>query len=514
MSSKNDAEQKRLKRFLERRHPMYQSMIDHWTFLASCYEGGRDWFSKNIFRYIKEGDTEFKDRVSRAYRFNHTREVVDLVDKHLFKMEVARTEDVPDCLKQFWECSTLNKLGIKEFMRTVSNKGSIYGRPWIIVDSTKTEETTSVSEDRESGARVYAYVVTPEHVLDMSYDDEGELNWILVHEQVRDDEDPIDSTGKMIDRYRLWTRNDWTLFTAEVNGRNTTITQEGPFSHGLKCVPAIAADNVITSEMYVAPSLIDDVAYLDRAVGNYLSNLDAIIQDQTFSQLAMPAQGLTPGETGYDKVIEMGTKRVFTFDGEGGGQPFYLSPDVKQAELILSVVNKIISEIYHTVGLAGERTKDDNSQGIDNSSGVAKAYDFERVNSLLASKADSLEAIENKVAELVCAWNGVDMKEKVVSYPDNFDVRGLYDEFEIAARLSLIEAPDGMRRKQMEFVIDKLFPRLKKDLRDKMVAELKNWPPEIPDPMQQAPGSGNAKDPVKKEGRNSLANKLVSEGGK
>jgi hypothetical protein len=51
------------------------------------------------------------------------------------------------------------------------------------------------------------------------------------------------------------------------------------------------------------------------------------------------------------------------------------------------MVNKIIGEIYHSVGMAGERTKQDNAMGIDNSSGVAKAYDFERMNAMLATKA-------------------------------------------------------------------------------------------------------------------------------
>lgn len=106
------------------------------------------------------------------------------------------------------------------------------------------------------------------------------------------------------------------------------------------------------------------------------------------------------------KLIEMGTKRLFTYDGSDGAKPYYLSPDVKQADLIIQVVTKIINEIYHTVGLAGERTKQDNAVGIDNSSGVAKAYDFERVNALLAAKADSLEAIENKIVDLVCKRHG------------------------------------------------------------------------------------------------------------
>lgn len=498
----NQFEQKKLIEFLKRRHPEYTETLPHWEFLELSYEGGRLWFPDNIFRYIKEGDTEYGDRLKRAYRFNHTREVVDLVDKHLFKQEVSRAEDAPDYVNAFWDSATRNGVSIKEFMRSVSTKTSTVGRMWIVVDSMNTEDAISIADEKNGAIGVYAYMVGPKDALDMSYDESGILNWILIREQTRDDEHPIESSGNLQDRYRLWTRDEWTLFTPIKDGQKTRILVEGPIAHNLDVVPVFPADCIISNEPYVASALIDDVAYLDRAVANYLSNLDAIIQDQTFSQLAMPAQGLVPGEEGHDKVLEMGTKRVFTYDGEGGA-PFYLSPDVKQAELILQVVNKIIGEIYHTVGLAGERTKDDNSQGIDNSSGVAKAYDFERVNSLLVAKADSLELIENRIVHLVSLWHGkeIPISEKLVEYPDNFDVRGLYDEFEIAARLALIEAPKAVRREQMESLIDKLFPKIKKVLRDKMVAELKSWPV---DPPVGPDGS-----PIKKEGKNSLANKLV-----
>ncbi|MBO6507499.1 MAG: hypothetical protein JJ979_03270, partial [Roseibium sp.] len=246
---------------------------------------------------------------------------------------------------------------------------------------------------------------------------------------------------------------------------------------------------------YSSPSLINDIAYLDRAVANYLSNLDAIIQDQTFSQLAMPAQGLLPGETAYDQMKEMGTKRIFIYDGSGSGKPEYLSPDPKQAGVIIEVINKIVSEIYHTIGMAGERTKQDNAVGIDNSSGVAKAYDFERVNSLLASKAASLENAENSLVELVCLWSGEEVpKDELVKYPENFDVRSLADEFAIAEQLALIDAPDGVRREQMKQVIDKLFPRLKKELREEMEKQLEDWPPEPPEGMGIGDTSGGTPD--------------------
>jgi len=256
--------------------------------------------------------------------------------------------------------------------------------------------------------------------------------------------------------------------------------------------------------------MIADVAYLDRAVANYLSNLDAIIQDQTFSQLTMPAQAVEPGTDAYDKITEMGTKRIFLYDGSTPHQPEFISPDVKQAELILKVVNKIINEIYHSVGLAGERTKEDNALGIDNSSGVAKAYDFERVNSLLAAKADSLQMVENKLCWLVAKYHQEEkqvekQEDGLVLYPDNFDVRGLYDEFEISGRLALIEAPDEVRRTQMDTLIAKLFPQLPEDIKAKMKEELKSWPPKL---VLEAPGASGP-DVLSKTGKTKLANQLV-----
>lgn len=487
-------------KLIARRHPFYETMKTHWEFLESCYEGGRDWFTKNIFRYVKEGDNEFADRVDRAYRFNHTREVVDLVGKYLFRKAATRSESAPEPVKRFWERATRKGESIDEFMREVSRRASIFGRVAVVVDSDIDGGVVSVADEKQSSQQVYAYIVSPMQVLDYSYDDAGNLRWVLIEELVRDDADPLSSDGKIKSQYRLWTQTDWSLFQVTgTRGRKTTVEKVGGGEHNLDMVPVVLVDDSTGGEKWRAKSMIDDIAYLDRATANYLSNLDAIIQDQTFSQLAMPAQGVLPGTDEYTQLVDMGTKRVFLFDGEGG-QPFFLSPDVKQAQLILEVINKIISEIYHSVGLAGERTKQDNSVGIDNSSGVAKAYDFERVNALLASKADSLELAENAINKIAAKWLGIDEAEgkDLVSYPDDFDTRGLADELDLSAKLQLISAPDGVRREQMRSVIEKLFPQLKDDLRKRLEGELEDWPV---DPMALAAEGA----PVAKAGKSNLA---------
>jgi len=471
---------KLLKKFIERRHPEYEGKIAHWKFLTSCYAGGRDWFADNIFQYLKEGEKEFGDRVDRAFRFNHSREVVDLVSKYLFKARVERAEaNASDAVIEFWKHATLGGANIAQYARQISDKSSIYGRIWVVVDSSKSSESTSKADEKKDAGSIYSYIVSPQNALDMAFDERGELLWILIHEEVRDDEDPIASSGEIESRYRLWTREEWRLYKAEKEGRKTVVKEVESGIHDLGVVPVFSVDHITTDESpYSAPSLIGDIAYLDRAVANYLSNLDAIIQDQTFSQLAMPAQGVLPGDKEYDQLLTMGTKRVFLFDGEDGAKPFYLSPDPRQAELIIVAIKQIINEIYHSVGMAGERTKQDNAVGIDNSSGVAKAYDFERVNALLTSKAGALLNAENRLVELVNLWAGDENKtdEDIVEYPETFDTRGLYDEFEIASRLSLIGAPNIMRRQQMEQVVDKLFPKLAQDIKRKMLDELKEWP--------------------------------------
>ena len=159
-TSSTEATQKKLKKFLERRHPEYDRALPHWQFLEACYEGGRAWFPGNIFRYIKEGDKEYKDRLDRAYRFNHTREVVDLVDKYLFKMDPSRAvDDAPPSVKNFWKKATLNGLKIKDFMRRISRMSSTFGRVWVVVDNTGGEagKILSKAEERASGIRTYAY---------------------------------------------------------------------------------------------------------------------------------------------------------------------------------------------------------------------------------------------------------------------------------------------------------------------------------------------------------------------
>lgn len=471
------------------RHPEYENTLAHWEFCDETYRGGREWFEKHLMTYQKEGPKEFADRKKRASRFNHTREAVELVQKYLFKAPAKRdTQGAPESVAKFWQRSMRNGLGIDQLVRIGSTRNSVLGRVAVVVDNNlraKVGDTdvVSVADAEESGYSIYAYVVQPQDIMDYAFDDDGDgqLLWIRLREFTRDDKDPFKSNGTTWERQRLWTRDGWYLFERPRDkkgmpkkGEAELITQG---EHNLGRVPVYLFDHSVSDKKYAPPSLIDDIAYLDRQQANYMSNLDAIIQDQTFSQLAIPAQALGGDQTqAKENIVEMGTKRLFTYDGSGPGKPEYLSPDPKQAGVIHDTISKIINEIYHTIGLAGERTKQDNSVGIDNSSGVAKAYDFERVNSLLLSKAKQCEVFENWLVSIVCDWAGeTQPEEQLVTYPETFDVAGLADEMVIAEALSKIGAPMDLRKEHMLIILEKMFPQVTKERYAELKKSIEAW---------------------------------------
>ena len=81
--------------------------------------------------------------------------------------------------------------------------------------------------------------------------------------------------------------------------------------------------------------------------------------------------------------------------------------------------------------------------------------------------------------KLVTAWMGDKLPEddELVSYPESFDIRGLTDEFSVAQNLQLLQAPDSVRRYQMEILIDKIFPNLSKEKMQEIEKDLLQFPP-------------------------------------
>lgn len=429
------------KLWLDVTHPKYADLCAHWCFARLSYDGGPAYHEPNLIRYRLEDAEDFKARVQRAARYNFTRQVVDLINGHLFKVPPTRkTDRAPEAVQRFWAESTRDGDGIDGFAREAAKWASVYGRCYAVVDVPAPEaEPETEYERQEQGLEPYVYLVPPDDVLDLAHGPDGDLLWIKVRERFRDDASPQTAADGYTERFRLWERGRWSLWEKVKDGQGreaAALIAEGvvPFDE----IPVVCIEHEDGDE-YASPGLVDDTVYLDRDVFNLCSELTETLNSQTFGQLVMPSDGFPPDLTASQlgAYLAMGKKRVFVYDSGASAPPAYIQPDASQGRLILETIQDRISQIYRSVNLAGEVGGREGQSSA--ASGVNMAYQFAKLEGMLATMAAEMQTAEREILEMVGKWSGLDeLPEDLVVYPREFDVVSLKQALEDALSVEAV----------------------------------------------------------------------------
>lgn len=436
---------------ISNRHPQYSEKLEDWRFFKQSYIGGRQYISDNLRKYFKEGDKEFADRKSRAIRENHTKRVVELINTYLFKQDATR-KTTNTLAQSFLDNFDGKKKSASVFMKNASIWASVYGRVYIIIDRKENDDNGKTGTQADNiNAKYYCYLIFPEDVLDIAFDDEtGAISWVLVRERFRDAESPYSAKSYTEERYRLWEREKWTLFDKAGNS-----VEEG--ETGLDVVPIVYLDNEELDE-YSGESMIADVAYIDRAIFDNWSRLDSIVCDQTFSQLIFPIEALpadiVDNKDLREQFLALATNRVILYSSQAQTEPKWISPDASQAAFILTMLQSMTKQLYASLGL-----QSDTGTEISVQSGVAKAYDFDKVNKLLGSKANALQQCEKEIYKIFAKWAGSESIVVDVAYPSEFDVKSLIDELDTAERLASLAISDTFTKEINKLVVMKALPK-------------------------------------------------------
>ena len=448
---------------ISKRHPNYSSWLGKWEFFLESYVGGIDYANNNLFKYFKEGDTEFSDRKARSYRENHTKRVVDLINTYLFKEDAVRKTD-NKYLTEFTSNFDGSGKTVNRFMKNASQWASVLGRIYIVVDKAvlPDDQITNTQADNLN-VLPYCYTIYPQDVLDIVFDDSGKVAWALIREFIRENDDnPYTASDEIKEQYRLWEKGQWTLFNdagAAINSGETKID----------VVPIVIIDNEEQEDLS-GQSLIGDIAYIDRAIFNNWSRLDTIVCDQTFSQLIFPVEGL-PADVITDEnlrkqFLTLATNRIILYSAQAGSPPQFISPDAGQATFILTMLEKQTKQLYATIGLQAETGTE-----VHENSGVAKSYDFDKLNKLLATKADSLEQGEKEIYEIATKWMNISA-EIEVEYPDEFDVKSLTDEIAVAQELALLNISSTFMQEIHKNIAHKALPKVETETMTKITEEI------------------------------------------
>lgn len=479
---------------INRTHPFYMSYLPEWEFFLRSYLGGVDYINNELTRNEQESDARYTRRKSNAHRINHCANIVDTVATYLFKEEPTRRYK-DDQLKQFFQGVDKAHEDITQFMKSVAIYNSCLGRVYIVMDKPEIpkEKRTGTKLD-DVDAFPYMYIVYPQNVLDMSFDDFGKLRWILFREFYRDDTDPFNEQNDMTVRYRLWTQTEWYLYDSvgnSVGGGTNTLGE----------VPVIISDNEKAPTRYNGVSLIRDVAYMDKAIFQNFSRLDTMVEDQTFSQLIFPIEGLIISEILDDEKLRqqfltLATNRILFYSAQSEAKPEYISPDASQAEIILKLIASQTKQVYANIGI-----KLDQVEGSTPASGVSKSHDFEKLNKLLASKAQLLEDTEKQIVDLYNKWMSTNVEVEVL-YSSEFDVRSLADDILLGQELTMLSISPTFTKQIHKNIADKALPKADVQLRQQIHDEIdaKNLELDEDENVTDFDDAKKGEDDIKKKG--------------
>lgn len=504
-----------------RRHPRFNLLEKHWRFLLESYQGGPDYMFKgydrvnpegirnnkqtvgqrNLFKYFKEGNGEYRERIERSHRNNYSKKVVDQIRAFVARKPAERTADPSIELEKFWRNADGRGRDIDRFMALELQWAAVFGLIWVLVDK---PDVATVSRDEELKQGLpFLKTFFPFDVLDGGFDSMGELKWIMFRERTRVDDDPTMAAPIFTDHV-IWDREKverWRIVSMkdEKNQSRPTAMLISTVQHGLGFVPVRPLRFTDSDDAFVAAGMLDDVSYLDRDVYNKMSLLDTIIYDQTFSQLVIPTDAIvlnsperTEQNAGVDaietsrqrtrqRITEMGTKRVFLFNGQTSHPPRYISPDASQVQVIRDTIKDYIEEIYRITGLRQEIGRDVRTQ-----SGTSKAYDFDKLNKVLSFIAQEMELQDKWQSAVTEKWlslsedSELDLAavDDLVQYPRNFDITGLLEEIDTTVRSEELNLHSSTAEaEQRRRIIQKMFPGLpnNSDLMKAMMEEIDDW---------------------------------------
>ena len=441
------AETNRMADVLNTRHPHYIERAADWAFFLKSYEGGSAYLrSGHLFRYVKEPEIAFNERLNRAAYYNYCAPIVDVYNAHLFRQGAVRVADDQELVAFFEDVDGLGTT-MEAFIKHVQCLAQIFGKYHVVVDLPAPEvEPVSLQAQNELGLRPYLVKLDPRDLVNWQLDDSGRPVWVRIRERVVEGDDPFDWPEEEW-RFRTWTRTEWLLHTprGEVIARG---------EHGLGAVPiATLYDRSRTSRPFTGLSTIEDIALINRQINNWASSLDEFILKQCFSHLFYPEGMFESADR--SELIEFGMNNASAFPGDAQHLPFYLSPEVSPGKFIHEQIVWAVGEIYRLARLENAAGR----QVHQEASGIAKAFDFQETNQTLADKAARCEACERDIIAFVQRWRGKNDYKFTVNYGRDFNIRSANEQLEEAlSTIRIPGVPKVLVREQLKRIAKKILP--------------------------------------------------------
>lgn len=392
----------------------YNPIKDNYDLLDNAYKGSGGFVDGSyLVPHVRETPDKYSRRQALSYYANYVAPVVNSLVDPIFRKSAIRDWDgrkiESTMFSNFQKDVDRRGTKIAKFMKRAAKIAQLHAVCFIVVDNVP-ELALNIADAIKNRQYPYAYTVRPKQVKSYQCNKSGILTSITYEIYSKQ------ATGSLVTKITerwTWTETTW---KREADGN----TSEG--EHKLGVLPVIPLFSTDTDDGDMMPiSEMVSIARTNLAIFNISSELRELLRNQAFAILTYPVTK-NVDKTNLEKLVT-GTENMLGYDGEGRSAPSFIAPPADQAALLQNELQRLVEEIYRMASLTsvvGVQQK---------ASGVAKEWDFEQTNQVLADLSDNCENAEISMAKLFELWTNTTI-DYVCNYPDDFGIVDILSKLE------------------------------------------------------------------------------------
>lgn len=394
---------------------------------------GAEWFradsSAYLWKHASESTQEYEERCARAVHIPVFSRVIDIYSAGILRAPPKRENAA--AWAGYHADVDLAGTDYDAFISDALNLALAFGRVHAITDVVPLEGDAPITmgDQLRSGIRPYTYLVTPLSLVDWALDDRGRFLWAVIAESSDEQRAPGERQKKSRMRYRVWTRDGWTLWTETEKRREYAPIAQG--KHNVGEVP-IATLWTSRSKAMACESPFADVLDGDRRLFNKYSELDTLERYCGFPVLAIPEA--PDKQTG---PLDLGPARAFTYDSGAGGSPSWLSPDPTHAR---DGWSRLLEQIFAFRFTSGASRSQERS--LEERGAAAISAESEDKRNMMSRWASAVEEFDAATHRHGAKWIGAD-EPKRATYTRNFDLRAIASQINDVVQLASAKAVAG-----------------------------------------------------------------------
>jgi hypothetical protein len=429
--------------YINREHPDYAAQKATWRKYKDLYAGGermRQNASEYLVRRGREPGDVYAERLSRVFYENYAGSIIDWYAATLLRREPVLTYDgANEAGKRFFnafaENCDLKGSTLTDFYRRRFIEALVFGKSYIAVDFPRTGEhvMTRAEEDHLGRSRAYLVEYSPEEVINWSYDEDGNLEWVVLRATSVRQEKVTDSGWVKETHWVYYDRENFKVFRRSENGEGSAIELVSEGCHGLAFQHRVPVFELRVSD------------------GLWLMNKSALVQLEHFNKSNALSWALTMGlfampvvysERDFNQIVGESYYIQLGKDDRFG----WTEPEGKVYQIAANNLVKLKEEIYRVCYLMAQS----GGAGLDGAaqSGLSKLRDFSVTQEVLRAYGDMVKDSMKQVLRAIAAARKDELTLDV-SGLDEFDIGDFSAELDDAKKLLEMGIESETLKKQL-----------------------------------------------------------------